>query len=102
MLKIYYTAITVATMVEIQCPNCEEDIELEDGVFGLFDCPNCDEEFIWKDNDNRDDFSNEQIDHFPPMPLGFKIIFSIPLILLLLLLIAVLFLAIAFSGMSGP
>jgi len=26
-------------MVEIQCPHCEEDVELEDGVFGLFDCP---------------------------------------------------------------
>ena len=35
-------------MVEIQCPHCEEDIELEDGVFGLFDCPHCDEEFDWR------------------------------------------------------
>ncbi len=34
-------------MVEIQCPHCEEDIELEDGASGLFDCPHCDEEFSW-------------------------------------------------------
>ena len=34
-------------MVEIQCPHCDEDIELEDGVSGLFDCPHCDKEFSW-------------------------------------------------------
>ena len=34
-------------MGEIQCPHCEEDIELEDGTSGLFDCPHCDEEFSW-------------------------------------------------------
>jgi len=34
-------------MVEIQCPHCEEDIELEDGISGLFDCPHCDKEFSW-------------------------------------------------------
>ena len=32
-------------MVVIQCPHCREDVELEDGVFGLFACPYCDEEF---------------------------------------------------------
>jgi len=37
-------------MVEIQCPHCEEDIELEDGVFGLFDCPHCNNEFEFKDD----------------------------------------------------
>jgi hypothetical protein len=34
-------------MVVIQCPHCEEDVELKDGAFGLFDCPHCDEEFSW-------------------------------------------------------
>ncbi|MBT4406878.1 MAG: hypothetical protein HOB52_05285 [Euryarchaeota archaeon] len=34
-------------MVEIQCPHCDEDIELDDGASGLFDCPHCDEEFSW-------------------------------------------------------
>ena len=37
-------------MVEIQCPHCDEDVELEDDVFGLFDCPHCDEEFTWEDD----------------------------------------------------
>jgi hypothetical protein len=34
-------------MVEIECPHCDEGIELEDDDFGLFDCPHCDEEFEW-------------------------------------------------------
>ncbi|MBT3772005.1 MAG: hypothetical protein HOB52_01305 [Euryarchaeota archaeon] len=37
-------------MVEIQCPHCDEDIELDDGASGLFDCPHCDEEFSWEDD----------------------------------------------------
>ena len=44
-------------MVEIECPHCDEDIELDD--FGLFDCPHCDEEFIWEDEDDEEDVSNE-------------------------------------------
>ena len=35
-------------MFEIQCPHCDKNVELEDGVFGLFDCPHCDEEFAWE------------------------------------------------------
>ena len=30
----------------IQCPHCDEDIEL-DFTEGLFDCPHCDEQFSW-------------------------------------------------------
>ena len=44
-------------MVEIQCPHCDEDIELEDGAFGLFNCPHCDEEFSW-DSDTKKRFHN--------------------------------------------
>jgi len=43
--------MTGTTMVEIQCPHCEEDIELEDGASGLFDCPYCDNEFSFGDNE---------------------------------------------------
>lgn len=46
-------------MVEIQCPHCAEDVELENDVFGLFDCPHCDEEFAWEDDGNDEDVSNE-------------------------------------------
>ena len=35
-------------MVDLQCPHCGEDIELEDGDSGLFNCPYCNEEFYWK------------------------------------------------------
>jgi len=49
-------------MVEIQCPHCDENVELEDDVFGLFDCPHCDEEFIWEDDE---DVSNEHTTNLP-------------------------------------
>ena len=39
-------------MVVIQCPHCREDVELEDGVFGLFACPYCDEEFDYESGTN--------------------------------------------------
>ncbi len=50
-LNPYATAMTGTIMVEIQCPHCEEDIELEDGASGLFDCPYCDNEFSFGDNE---------------------------------------------------
>ena len=34
-------------LVEIECPHCEEDIELDDDEFGLFECPYCEDEFEW-------------------------------------------------------
>jgi len=39
--------MTGFTMVMIQCPHCEEDVELEDGMSGSFDCPYCNKEFVW-------------------------------------------------------
>lgn len=57
-------------MVEIQCPSCEADIELEDGVFGLFDCPVCGEEFSWDDDEEKFD---EEITQ-PEDPLGLRIL----------------------------
>ena len=35
-------------MVVVQCPHCVEDIELEDGSFGLFECPYCGGEFEYE------------------------------------------------------
>lgn len=40
-------AVSRTHMVELQCPHCEEDIELENYAFGFFDCPHCGEEFSW-------------------------------------------------------
>ena len=40
------------TVAEIQCPHCKEEIELGEGVFGLFDCPRCNREFEFEDDSN--------------------------------------------------
>ena len=56
-------------MVEIECPHCDEGIELEGDVFGLFDCPHCDEEFSWEDDE---DVSNGHTTN-PPVISGLKI-----------------------------
>jgi uncharacterized Zn-finger protein len=60
--------MTGTTMVEIQCPHCDEDIELEDGSYGLFDCPYCGGEFEWDNHygdlvDNSDPFGREALVH---------------------------------------
>ena len=34
-------------MVIVECPHCDEDIELPDTADGLFECPHCNEEFEW-------------------------------------------------------
>ena len=34
-------------MVEILCPHCEGEIELDDDASGVFECPLCDGEFEW-------------------------------------------------------
>ncbi|MGB1233833.1 MAG: hypothetical protein ACPHF0_06675, partial [Poseidonia sp.] len=34
-------------MVEILCPHCQQEIELDDGVSGEFACPHCGGEFEW-------------------------------------------------------
>ena len=34
-------------MVEILCPHCEGEIELDDDASGEFECPLCDGEFEW-------------------------------------------------------
>ena len=46
-------------MVVIQCPHCSREVELDDGISGLFDCPHCGEEFEWGEMD-------EEIDHERP------------------------------------
>jgi len=48
----YLIAMIGTTMIVIQCPHCDEDVELEDGAFRLFDCPHCDEEFEYESSTN--------------------------------------------------
>ena len=47
LLKPYANGITGNHMVAIQCPHCQEDVELEGGETGLFDCPYCNNDFTW-------------------------------------------------------
>ena len=35
-------------MIEIECPYCKGDIELDEDDSGLFTCPYCDHEFLWE------------------------------------------------------
>ena len=55
LLKPYPYVTTGPNMVVIQCPHCEEDIELEDGASGLFDCPYCNKDFEWDGDFQIDD-----------------------------------------------
>ena len=63
-------------MVEIQCPHCDKNIELEDGISGMFDCPYCHNEFIWGNEKQTKQISNQHINHHESMPLAFKIVFG--------------------------
>ena len=56
-LKGYCKVVISHNMVEIQCPHCVESIELDDGIFGLFECPFCEEEFEW--NPERDSLNDD-------------------------------------------
>ena len=44
-------------MVEILCPHCEGEIELDDDAKGEFACPLCDGEFEWGLDDGDDGFN---------------------------------------------
>ena len=46
-------------MVEILCPHCEEEIELDDDASGEFACPYCDGEFEWGVEDELDSFMDD-------------------------------------------
>lgn len=48
-------------MVLLQCPHCDDEIELDDGSFGLFDCPHCENEFKWEDSDD------DEVGNFEPI-----------------------------------
>ena len=73
-------------MVEILCPHCDEEIELDDDASGTFACPFCEGEFEWnlEEEDALEDFeANDGLHYttdFRPMPavrLGLGISFSI-------------------------
>ena len=86
-------------MVVIQCPHCSLEVELDDGVSGLFDCPHCGEEFQWGEID-------EEIDHKKPtgsdwamsrVPRYVGIVFVLGVVLLLFPVILALLLPVLFG-----
>ena len=73
-------------MVEILCPHCDEEIELDDDASGTFACPFCEGEFEWnlEEEDDIEDFESDDglfyTTDFRAMPavrLGLGISFSI-------------------------
>jgi|TARA_B110000914_G_scaffold62314_1_gene54220 hypothetical protein len=40
-------------MVVIQCPHCNDDIELGNNDFGSFDCPHCNKEFEYESSSDN-------------------------------------------------
>ena len=48
-LNSYHLAVSGYIMVLIKCPHCEEEIELDDDAFGVFQCPYCEGEFEWEE-----------------------------------------------------
>ncbi|MGB1365572.1 MAG: hypothetical protein ACPH9F_06370 [Candidatus Poseidoniaceae archaeon] len=59
-------------MVLIECPHCEEHIELDDDAAGLFACPHCDGEFEWGEKESGSDaireYASTDHDHFLSRP----------------------------------
>ena len=37
-------------MVDISCPHCGEDIEIEDGDYETYSCPTCDSDFEYRED----------------------------------------------------
>ena len=48
-------------MVEIECPHCEQGIQLDSGDFGTFECPFCQGEFEWNKRAKTMSDSNKRI-----------------------------------------
>ncbi|MBB69541.1 MAG: hypothetical protein CMB28_00330 [Euryarchaeota archaeon] len=53
-------SLEVCHMVEILCPHCEEEIELDDDAYGEFSCPYCDGEFEWGEKPKANATSNSE------------------------------------------
>ncbi|MEE3083121.1 MAG: hypothetical protein VX320_03400 [Candidatus Thermoplasmatota archaeon] len=64
-------------MVEILCPHCEDEIELDDDASGEFECPYCEGEFEWGVSSS---FSGGNQKYIPVGILTFVVIFSLILV----------------------
>lgn len=46
-------------MVVLQCPNCDEDMELDDSEFGLFSCSHCEGDFSYGEDGEVPSFASQ-------------------------------------------
>lgn len=72
-------------MPVVQCPHCVEDVELEDGSFGLFECPYCDDEFEFEPEPFNDSITDDLISKNNsnlPLKLGICLFFGSALIII--------------------
>jgi hypothetical protein len=73
-------------MVGLECPHCDEDIELDDDDFGLFECAHCEEEFTWENDDEAinimpdDKISSSDLRYFIPILIFIGIIVGLYLV----------------------
>ena len=64
-------------MAIIQCPHCQEEVELGIGAFGLFDCPHCNEEFAYKSRTEPDTIEAiSQTGMNTTLKVGFGLLFA--------------------------
>lgn len=80
-LKPYSLEKKRLDMVEIECPHCEQGIQLDSGDFGTFECPFCQGEFEWRQK-SQDDERFKQEDFWigaivPFLPTSVGIFFSL-------------------------
>lgn len=73
-LNLYLVTGLGGSMVEILCPHCDEEIELDDDASGTFACPFCEGEFEWnlEEEDALEEFEADDglfyTTDFHPMP----------------------------------
>ncbi|MEC7484404.1 MAG: hypothetical protein VX998_06415, partial [Candidatus Thermoplasmatota archaeon] len=66
-------------MVEILCPHCEKEIELDDDASGVFACPHCEGEFEWNTSSNHESTGSQM--YGPPVSGGAALRWSMGLII---------------------
>ena len=97
-------------MVEILCPHCEGEIELDDDASGEFQCPLCDREFEW--NVEEDELFDDTVVHtdkriitteFGELSGAYKLLDNLVLLIFVvgLLLLLLLFLIISMGTSNG-
>jgi hypothetical protein len=95
-----YRIETFMLMVEILCPHCEGEIELDDDASGEFECPLCDGEFEWNIPEENTEIMKNTSNN--PVVLPSNIIHGLGALLLIIGLFSNWVVLIADSSYIGP